>query len=170
MAKDRKETGGIGGIEGMLKGLTDFVEKLGELADKGEQLSKAGEIQFGDQEKGTKGVCGFSFKMGIGEQGVKVEPFGNVRKDKTTGEAVVQEIREPLVDIFEEDDHVLIVAEMPGIGAKDIRIEVHDDVLNFYAEKGDKKYRKEILLPGSFEAEKVSLSCKNGIVEIKCRK
>ena len=83
-------------------------------------------------------------------------------------EAEVQEIREPVVDIFEEADHLLILAEMPGIGAKDVRLEVADDVLTLEAAKDDKRYRKEILLPRSYPREKMDISCNNGILRIKC--
>jgi HSP20 family protein len=62
------------------------------------------------------------------------------------------------------------VAEMPGIGAADVQLEVKDDVLTLSAAKGDKKYRKELLLPGNFSREKMTLSCNNGVVEIKCVK
>ena len=85
-----------------------------------------------------------------GSEGFKVEPFGNIGRDKDTGQSVVSEIREPVVDVFEEADHVLVVAEMAGIGSGDVHVEVRDDVLIISAEKGDKKYRKEVLLPRSF--------------------
>jgi HSP20 family protein len=162
--KKTEEGGGIGGIFG---GLADLIEKLGDLAEKGEKLKKSGE--FG--EKDVKGVYGFSVKWGLGEKGakeVKVEPFGNVRRDEKSGETVVQEIREPVVDVFEEEDYTLVVAEMPGISAKDVRLEVKDDLLTIYAEKQDKKYSKEILLPRSYPREKMKVSCNNGILEIKC--
>lgn len=152
------------GLGGIMKGLGDLVGKLGELAEKGEELSKTGEIQG---KKSVKGVYGFTVKVGLGHQGIKVEPFGNVRTDKTTGQAEVQEIREPMVDIFEEKGFVLVVAEMPGIGPKDVRIDLRDDVLAIAAEKSDKKYRKEILLPGNFSQEKMTVSCNNGVVEVK---
>ena len=158
------ETSFGAGLGGIMKGLGDLVEKLGELAEKGEELSKTGEIQG---KKGVKGVYGFTVKVGLGDQGIKVEPFGNVRTDKTTGQAEVQEIREPMVDIFEEKGFVLVVAEMPGIGPKDVRIDLRDDVLAIAAVKGDKKYRKEILLPGNFSPEKMTVSCNNGVVEVK---
>ena len=74
------------------------------------------------------------------------------------------------MDVFEEGDHVLIVAEMPGIEARDVQVEVQDDILTLSAKRGDKKYRKEILLPGSFQKEKLVVSCRHGIVEIKCMK
>lgn len=158
------------GFEGILRGFSDLVNKLGELAEKGEQLSKTGEVHWQGEQKDLKGVFGFSIKTGLGGQGVKVEPFGNIHKDKATGHSVVQEIREPLVDVFEEEDYVLVIAEMPGVGAEDIRLDVKDDVLIIEAEKGDKKYRKEVMLPGNFSREKMLISCNNGLLEIKCTK
>jgi len=166
--RDRK-TERQGGIEGIFRGVGDLMEKLGELAEKGENLSKTGEIQFGEKDKGLKGLYGFSVKMGLGGKDIKVEPFGNIRRDKNSGETVVEEIREPIVDVFEEEDHTLVVAEMPGISADDVSIDVKDDVLTISAEKrGDKKYRKEVFLPKAYPREKMVVSCNNGILEIRC--
>jgi HSP20 family protein len=163
----KKGSGGEGGFGGVFKGLADLIEKLGDLAEKGEHLKKSGEFQ----QRDVKGVYGFSVKVGVGDKGdqeVKVEPFGNVRRDERSGETVVQEIREPVVDVFEEKDHTLVVAEMPGISTKDVQLTVKDDLLTIYAEKKDKKYRKEVLLPRSYPQEKMKVSCNNGILEIKC--
>lgn len=164
----KKENSSDAGFGGVFKGLANLIEKLGDLAEKGEQLKKSGEFQHKD----VKGVYGFSVKMGLGDKGdkeVKVEPFGNVRKDEKTGETVVQEIREPVVDVFEEADYTLVVAEMPGISTKDVKLEVKDDLLTIYAAKQDKKYRKEILLPRNYPKEKMIISCNNGILKIKCQ-
>lgn len=157
-----------GGFEGILSGFTELVEKLGDLAEKGEELRRTGEFTLGGKPKEIKGVYGFSVKVGLGGEGVKVEPFGNIRRDEATGQSVVQEIREPMVDLFEEADHVLLLAEMPGIAAEDVRLEVKDDLLTISAEKGDRKYRKEVLLPRPCAREKMTISCNNGVVEIKC--
>jgi HSP20 family protein len=81
-----------------------------------------------------------------------------------------QEVREPIVDIFEADDYLLVQAELPGIGKKDVRIEYQGDVLTISAQRGDRKYRKEVLLPRDLSQEKMRISCKNGILEIKCFK
>jgi HSP20 family protein len=157
-------------LGGIFKGLAGLVGKLGELVEKGGEFSESGEIRGEGTDKGIKGVYGFSVKTGLGGRGIKIEPFGNIRKSEKTGEATVHEIREPLVDVFEEEDHVLVVAEMAGIGPEDVRIDVKDDILVLQAERGDKKFHKEILLPGSFEREKMTICCNNGIVEIKCLK
>jgi len=156
----------------IISGLTDIAEKLNDISEKGETVSKKGEFTFPSKEGGIKGVYGFSLKTGIGgrDDAIKVEPFGNIRKDKKTGEAVVQEIHEPLVDVFEDAAATTLIAEMPGVGPDDIKLEVHDDVLTIFAEKGEKKYRKEILLSHMLKKEKISVTCNNGIVTIRCEK
>ncbi len=158
------------GLGGILKGLGGLVEKLGELAETGRELSKTGEIRGLGSDREIKGVYGFTVKVGLGGNEVKVEPFGNIKRDEASGRSVVQEVTEPAVDVFEEADHTLVVAEMPGIGAEDVRLEVKDDVLTIAAERAKKKYRKEVLLPGSFPREKMKVSCTNGVVEIRCVK
>ncbi|HUY13895.1 MAG TPA: gas vesicle protein GvpH [Terriglobia bacterium] len=170
MTKKRNEKASEGsfelGLGGILKGLGDLVEKLGEVAKTGEQLSQTGEIHGAGKE--VKGIYGFTVKVGLGDDRPRVEPFGNIRKDRESGHTVVQEVREPVVDVFEEEDHVLVVAEMPGISVGDVQITVEDDLLTIAAEHGDKKYRKEMLLSASFAREKMQVTCNNGVVEIKC--
>ncbi len=156
------------GVGGILKGLGDLVEKLGELAEAGGELSKIGEIQGSGKE--VRGIYGFSVKVGLGETGPRIEPFGNIRRDEESGRTEVQEVREPMVDVFEEDDHIQVLAELPGIAKQDVRIDLKDDVLTIAAERGDKKYRKEVLLPRSVSKQKMQVSCNNGVLEIKFRK
>jgi HSP20 family protein len=156
------------GLGGILKGFGDLVEKLGELSKTGEQLSQTGEIHGANKE--LKGIYGLTVKMGLGDDRPHVEPFGNIRQDRESGRTVVQEVREPVVDVFEEEDHILVVAEMPGISVADVKITVEDDLLTISAERGDKKYRKEVLLPASSTRKKTQVTCNNGVVEIKCKR
>ena len=169
MAKKNKGTDDLGlgsGIGGFFGGLAELVQKLNDLAETSKEISGAGEIP--DLGKKVKGVYGFNVKVGIGDDKLKVEPFGNIKKDSKSGQTVVQEVREPLVDIFEEEDHTLIVVEMPGISSGDVKLDVKDDVLTISAQRGDKKYSKEILLPRVVVREKIIYSCNNGMLEIKC--
>jgi len=166
-----KRRGGVGhgglegGLGGMLKGLGSLVEKLGELAETGREFSKTAEIHGPGKE--LKGIYGFTVKVGLGNDGPRIEPFGNIRRDVKSGQTEVQEVREPMVDVFEEDGYLLVLAELPGIGKDDARIDLKDDVLAISAERGDKKYRKEVLLPRSVTKEKMQVACHNGILEIK---
>ena len=74
------------------------------------------------------------------------------------------------MDVFDEKDHVLVVAEMPGVGEENTTRELKQDILTIVASKGDKKYRKEVLLPAAFSADKMSHKCRNGVLEIKFTK
>jgi HSP20 family protein len=166
---DKPSEGGFEqGLGGILKGFGDLVEKLGELSKTGDQLSQTGEIHGANKE--LKGIYGLTVKLGLGDDHPRVEPFGNIRQDRESGRTVVQEVREPVVDIFEEEDHVLVVAEMPGISVEDVKITVEHDLLTISAARGDKKYRKEVLLPASSTREKMQVTCNNGVVEIKCKR
>lgn len=155
------------GLGGFLSGLGNLVEKLSELAEKGEELKKAGE--FGEKE--LKGVYGFSVKVGgaRGERKVRLEPFGNIKRPPK-GAPVVSEEREPIVDLFDEEDHLLVVVELPGVAEKGLKLELHGDILELSARTGDKKYRKEILLGKTFKKEKMSYSLRNGVLEVKFMK
>ncbi|MFA4904629.1 MAG: Hsp20/alpha crystallin family protein [Desulfobaccales bacterium] len=178
--QDRGDKGGASGEAAggenrfgrILSGLTDIAEKLNEISEKGETVTKKGEFTFPTKKGGVKGVYGFSLKTGLGgkDDAIKVEPFGNIRKDKKTGEAVVQEIHEPLIDVFEDEDATTLIAEMPGVGTGDIKIDVRDDVLTISADKGEKKYRKEVLLSHSPAKDRIKVTCNNGIVTIRCEK
>lgn len=153
-------------LDGLLGGLTELVEKLQDLAEKGEELSRSAHLR--DDKGDFEAVYGVRVKVGLGDREIRAEPFGNVGQDRESGEAVVHEVREPPVDVIEEDRVVVVVAEMPGIATEDVELEVRDDVLTITAERGRKRYRKEVLLPRVCARERMSVSCNNGILEIRC--
>jgi HSP20 family protein len=156
------------GMGNFLSGLGTLVEQLSELAEKGGEIARQGEVPLG---KEFKGMYGFTVKVGgLGkEREVKFEPFGNIKKSKE-GTAVVEEEREPLVDLFDEEDLVLVVAEMPGIEEKDIKLVLKGDVLEVSAQTKDKRYHKEVLLPRTFTEKDMGHTYRNGILEIRFKK
>jgi HSP20 family protein len=114
-----------------------------------------------------KGVFGVSIKTAVGGKPI-VESFGNVKK--TPKGPTVEEEREPLTDVFDEEKEIRIYAEMPGVRQQDIKLEIKEDILDISAQTGDRKYHKEILLPAKVKAETMTSSYNNGILEIKVKK
>ncbi len=156
-----------GGIEGLLNGLSTLLGTLGDLAEKGEELKKSGVLQSKDG-KDVAFHYGISVRTADGGRQVRVEPFGNMRTGDDAKHAPVREVREPLTDVFEEEDHVLVVIEMPGIDRDDAKIELAGDVLTISAEKGTKRYRKELLLPSdNLKYVKSAVRCNNGVFEVR---
>jgi HSP20 family protein len=152
------------GLGGVLKGLGGFIELLTELAEKGEALAeRSGEIR--GLPEGMRGVYGFNVRTGLGGM-PQVQRFGNVRV--TNAGPVVNEVREPMVDIFDEGDSVLVVAEMPGVSIKDIVIDVKGDVLSISTtETAPRKYAKEVLLPATVSVASQKTTFKNGVLELR---
>jgi HSP20 family protein len=155
------------GFGGLFRGLGDFLDLLSRMVETGEdQVTRSGEFKIeGLGDKG-RGVYGFTVRTGIG--GIpRVEHFGNIRASEEG--PVVAEVREPLVDVLDEDQVVVIVAEMPGVGEDEIHVEIQGDILSIET-TGERKYAKEILLPGPVDAATLRRSYKNGILELRVKK
>ena len=168
MGRKREPVTGAGdvGLGSMFRGLGGFLDLLSDIAQKGEgELNRSGEV--GDDKKGVKAVYGFSVRVGGGGKPL-VETFGNVKDND--GRPVVEETREPMVDVFDEGDHLILIAELPGVEVNDIRFEIKDDVLSLSATRGDRKYRKEVLLPTAVLTKGAAPSYRNGVFELKLPK
>ena len=68
-----------------------------------------------------------------------------------------------------QSDHVLVLAEMPGVGDEDVKLDLAGDILTLHAERGSKKYHKEIVLPREFKPEAMERTCHNGVLEVKLK-
>lgn len=168
MVKNRKRERGEGeinlGLGGVFRGLGNLIDLLSEMAEEGKtQVSRTGELQG----KELKGVYGFNIKVGLGGA-PSIETFGNIRKSKEG--PVVEEVREPLVDLLDEGDSFRVVAELPGVEASDIKVDLRDDILTLSAESKDRKYSKEVLLPSRPQPGDPAISYRNGILEVRVRK
>ena len=155
---------GMGKISfgGLFKGLGNLIDLASKFSEEG--VEKKGEIK--GLPKGARGVYGFSIRT-LGGKPV-IESFGNIKE--TAKGPVVEEVREPIVDIFDEEGRILVIVELPGVSENQIKVEVAGDILNLTASDSDRKYAKEILLPSKVKADSVKTSYKNGILEITLEK
>jgi HSP20 family protein len=154
------------GLGGLFKGIEKLVDLAGKLEEKG-GISKEGEISFDHIKKGMKGVYGFTINTVAGG-GPKVETFGNIKK--TPEGPKVDEEREPMTDIFDEKDEIVVIAEMPGIEENDLKIDLKEDILEISAVSTSRTYRKELLLPVKANRQNLTYKFKNGILEIRIKK
>lgn len=172
--EDKEENGGVGfdfGLGGLFKGLGNLIDAANKFAEKDEELSKSGEIDFSglDKIKGLKdlkGVYGVKVRT-LADGRPSVQAFGNIKR--TPKGPVVEEVREPIVDVFDESDEIHIVAEMPGIDEKDITLEVNGDILIIGAESDNRKYQKEVLLSRESSGDSMTWTYKNGILDAKIK-
>ncbi|MCH9730888.1 MAG: Hsp20/alpha crystallin family protein [Actinomycetia bacterium] len=158
--RNKRATGGFG----LISDLTELARKLAELGQQGESV---GHREF-ELPGGARGVYGFSVRTGLGRDTPVVNQFGNV---KLTDEgAVVSDKREPLVDVFDEGDEIVLVAELPGVNDVDIELVVRGDVVELSAKGPVQKYWCETLLPAEVDATPVARECENGYLQLRLAK
>jgi len=149
-------------LGGIFKGLGEFIEQVTKLAEETEKLEKAG-VSI-ERKMTPRGMYGVSFR--VSSKGPVVSRFGTIRPMVKPG---VPEVREPLVDVFENEDEILVTAELPGVGEKDIKTAVEERTLKISAEAKDQKYSKEVELPDAVTGEPET-TYKNGVLEVRFKK
>ena len=159
---------GLGKISfgGLFQGIGNIIDLVSKMEEEGKGEVKR-EEEFTSPSGRVKAVYGLSVKTGLGGKPT-IESFGNVRK--TPKGPVVEEERQPLVDVFDEKDHILIIIELPGVEEEQISIKVKGDILTLSAANGGRKYYKEVVLPKDVDADIVTSKYKNGVLEIRISK
>ncbi|MFX1256930.1 MAG: archaeal heat shock protein Hsp20 [Promethearchaeota archaeon] len=112
------------------------------------------------------------FNINIGPDGKPtIDSFGNIKTEPFSKKPKVKGTREPLIEVNEEEDQIIIIAEMPGVTKEDIELIATTHSLTISTKNSDfgRIYYKEIELPAP-----VTTSAKarytNGILEIKLKK
>lgn len=173
--EERKVEGNIQidlGFGNLFKGLGNFLDVVSDLVEKAEEIKeKSGEFTAGTSESGQPIRGMYGFRIGTmssrGGSMPKVETFGNIRE--TERGPVVTDTWEPIVDVFDENGSVLIVAELPGVAGSEIEASADGDILSLTT-MGKRRYAKEILLPAAVDPATLTSAMTNGILEIRVQK
>ena len=87
----------------------------------------------------------------------------------------------PALDLYQNNDNLVTVVELPGMRKEDIEISLHDGMLTISGERGTSatngenaerterisgKFRRSITLPTRVDAGKVSATYKDGLLTI----
>ena len=91
------------------------------------------------------------------------------RPSKNHAERKLQEPK-PLIDIFQENNYITIVAEIAGFNKETLKIHVKDQKLTLSAKSKDRRYYKSLNLPKVVIPDVMYTKFKNGVLEIKLKK
>jgi HSP20 family protein len=92
----------------------------------------------------------------------------------------------PAIDVIDEDDALVIRADIPGMKPEEVKIDLHDDVLTVHGEheessedKNKRYVRRErrfgaftrsIALPPGVDASEIKAKSRDGVVEVRIPK
>jgi len=155
------------GLGRLLDGLSGLIEKLGDMAEEDGEIARLAGV------KGARGnlhsIYGINVKTALDQDGhaeLKVEPFGNVRRGPA-GFPGGKDVREPVIEVWEDLDHVLVLAELPGVAKDDIKLDVADGRLALFGDRGTTVYLKEVELPEGCSANHPSWEYRDGILQVR---
>ncbi len=108
----------------------------------------------------------YGYTMTVGPDGKPVvKEYGNVKPALLP----TSDTREPLVDtLVDEKEKVLkLIAEMPGVEKKDVKVVVENKTVSIDAEHGEKKYHAKVPIQHKVNKDSAKASYTNGILELK---
>ncbi|MGD9395960.1 MAG: Hsp20/alpha crystallin family protein [Candidatus Thorarchaeota archaeon] len=111
-------------------------------------------------------VFGFSMKVGPDGKPI-IQRFGNPPMDEGTE---MTPSLEPLVDVVEEDDEIIVVAEVPGVEKEEIKVRIKGTALTIHADNPHRPYHKVIELPSRVQKEDAKSAIRNGVLEVRLKK
>lgn len=143
----------------------DEFDRLEEMMN--EMMHQAFKTSSG--RKGFYGPYVYGFSMSLGPDGKPViREFGNVQKTRFGPE--IKEEREPLVDVMEEDEDVVVVAELPGVERDDIDLHTAYDELVISVDTPKRRFHKKLRLPARVDPNSTRTSYRNGVLEVRLKK
>jgi len=96
------------------------------------------------------------------DYGISIKPLVKDVEKKQEEKIEAPPERELIIDVFEEKEHISVIAELPGVEEKDIKTKLKGDTLEISAGK----YCKIITLP-SAASSIIERNYNNGILQLK---
>ncbi len=141
------------------------LERLGDLID--ETIQKAFETSSEKTPVHRTRVQSFSIKIGPDGK-PRIQEFNNrkPRQEKTE----VSEEPEPLVDLMEDTETLVVFAALPGVKRDAIDLRTTENRLTISVDTPDLECHKELKLPARVDPRSARASYKNGVLEVKLKK
>lgn len=105
-------------------------------------------------------------------RGTRARPLGRNEQPapaRLSAGSALAGMRDPIVDLFDEDEEIILVVEWPYVDEGPIKVELQDDVLALTI-AGERPYTAELLLPGAVDAATLRQTYHNGMTEVRLRR
>jgi HSP20 family protein len=153
-------------FEAVKRMIEELMERLGDSAPEEVFDEEKLEDMLRELQKSPM-VWGFSAAVGPDGR-VQLNPFGNVSAEGET--PTVREEREPLVEVMDQEEAVIVVAELPGVAKDDIQLKLDEMRVTIRVDTPLRKYAKTIDLPAPVKWKRAKVNYTNGILELRLPK
>lgn len=151
--------------EEVFRQIEEMMERMMEQLNEDGMFDPDALREFMENPQGTNPFV-FGFQMSVGPDGKPtIQRFGNPTDDFDAPPHL-----EPLVDVIDEGDDVIVVAELPGVEKDEINVKIKGTRLTIHVENPDRPYHKEIELPSRVRKDEAKSSIRNGVLEVRLKK
>ena len=157
----------------LLSSPEDVKDRLEELRERLKGVGGKEVLIDEEWRMGQTSISGHLRTSGIlGEREYHIGTAGTPTRRRDWEEAPqLSEAVEPPVDLFHEEQEIVVVAEVPGVDLADLELQVQDDVLSLSTKPtAHRNYRKRIELGSPVDADTLKATCRNGVLEIHLSK
>ena len=115
----------------------------------------------------------YGFNINIGKDGKPtIDSFGNIKAKPNSREPEVKAVREPMTEVNEQDDQIIVICEMPGVTKDDIELKAttHSITISTKIKSKGRNYYKEVDLPSAINSDYARARYTNGILEVTLKK
>jgi HSP20 family protein len=159
-----------GGLEGLFRGIASILQTASDIAvAAGDDGTTPIEVER-DSSAGVPGALRVRYGASLRVGAPVAPPRRRVRtvRQPAGREPIIEDAREPIADVFDEGDHLVVVAELPGTDLAAIRWTVAGGrALEIEAESPDRRYRTTIVLPALVNAQAAACGYANGVMELR---
>lgn len=78
--------------------------------------------------------------------------------------------RQPPIDVFEEENYLIVLAELLGIDKKDVKVKADENSVTITAENTERKYFEIVRLPTRVNKDTTELTYRNNILQLRLKK
>ena len=162
---------GLGGLIENVSKLPAFQERLNKIDEELERKLRETPLKRVEPEV-TGGVSRRAVGIPPGARGSSKPstPAGKIRKRKRPDQRLTAETPEKIsADIFDEDDHIVVLAELPGIAEEDVAVTAQGRTLSIVVNAEGAERSQKVELPCAVQGEP-QRSLNKGILKIQVEK
>jgi HSP20 family protein len=134
------------GFDGLMRGLGDLLQVASNLAER----------------TGDNGVFDLSVRVGGGPVVTRTDSLHRQARSEP------ENTRGTAADLFDEDDHYLVVVELPGVAESAVQWSVRDDRrVVIRAHSANRTYSRDIALGSRVDPRTAAARFGNGVLELR---
>ena len=141
------------------------LERLGDMID--ETIQK--EFEKSSQNTPVRRNRNQSFSIKIGPDGKPRIQESNSREPQQN-EPEISDDPEPLIDLIEEGEILVVLAALPGVEKDEIDLRLTENCLTVSVDTDNFEWYDELKLPTKVDPKSACASFKNGVLEVRIKK